>query len=152
MIINGRNKDRLDSALSHLKNAVAIQGDLSIESERLRIASELTKGYPDVNVIVNNAGEAYTYSLATNGNAYANALKEINTNYLAIIHFTELMLPHLMQKSQSAVVNVTSIVGLIPSAGVPTYSASKSALHFYTQSLRASLVNTNVKVFSDPQM
>lgn len=147
VIINGRNEDRLAEALKQLKNASAIQGDLSIESERIRIAHELKEHHGDINVIINNAGEAYTYSLATGGSAYSNASREINTNYVAIIHFTELMLPHLMSRDQSAIINVTSIVGLVPAAGVPTYSASKSALHFYTQSLRASLSKTQVKVF-----
>lgn len=147
VIINGRNMDRLNQALKQLTNASAIQGDLSIESERIRIASELKENHGSVNIIVNNAGEAYAYSLAAPGNTYVNASKEINTNYLAVIHFTELMLPHLLGKDQAAVVNVTSIVGLVPAAGVATYSASKSALHFYTQSLRSSLSNTVVKVF-----
>lgn len=147
VIINGRNRERLDAALKQLKNASAIQGDLSIESERVRIAGELTKNFPDVNIIVNNAGEAYTYSLATGGNAFANASKEINTNYLSVIHFTELMLPHLIGKEQAAIVNVTSIVAFVPGAVVPTYSSSKSALRSYTQSLRTSLSDTSVRVF-----
>jgi len=147
VIINGRNKDRLDEALKQLKNAWAIQGDLSVESDRVRIAEELKRNHGDINVIVNNAGAAYVYSLATGGSAYENARREITTNYLAIIHFTEMMLPHLLEKNQSAIVNVTSIVGLVPSAGIPTYSASKSALRAYTQSLRSSLSDTGVKVF-----
>lgn len=147
VIINGRNQARLDEALKQLKNASAIQGDLSLESERVRIAGELKAKHGDVNVIVNNAGDAYLYSLGKSNQDYANASKEINTNYLAIIHFTELMLPHLIKKDSAAVVNVSSIVGLITSANLPTYSASKAALHFYTQSIRASLSDTKVKVF-----
>lgn len=147
VIINGRNQARLDEALKQLKNASAIQGDLSVESERVRIAGELKAKHGDVNVIINNAGEAYLYSLGKDSQDYAHASKEINTNYLAIIHFTELMLPHLIKKDSAAVVNVSSIVGLITSANLPTYSASKAALHFYTQSIRASLSDTSVKVF-----
>src|ERR1041385_7900592 len=142
VIINGRNRDRLDKALAQFKNASAIQGDLSIERERIRIADELKNNYDDVNIIVNNAGEAYAYSLATGDNAFTNASREINTNYLAIIHFTELMLPHLIGKEQSAIINVTSIVAFVPVPGVATYAASKSALRSYTQSLRTSLSAT----------
>ncbi len=39
IIINGRNTERLENALKQLDNAVAIQGDLSIESDRIRIAN-----------------------------------------------------------------------------------------------------------------
>jgi len=57
-----------------------------------------------------------------------------------------LMLPVLKEKA-SAIVNVTSIVALLPMTHVATYAASKAALHFYTQSLRDSLSDTNVRVF-----
>lgn len=115
VIINGRNQERLDKALQQLDNAVAIQGDLSIESERISIAEELKQNHPEVNIIINNAGAAYAYSLnESDNNAYEYAANEINTNYIAIIHFTELLLPHLLQKKHSAIVNVTSIVGLLP--------------------------------------
>ncbi len=146
VIINGRNQERLDKALEQLENAVAIQGDLSIESERIRIANELIQNHPDLNIVINNAGEAYYYNLADNSNSYELAKKEINTNYLTIIHFTELLLPHLLQKD-SAVVNVTSIASLVSYAPVPTYAASKAALRSYTQSLRNALKETSVKIF-----
>lgn len=147
VIINGRNKERLENALKQLNNAIAIQGDLSVESERIRIANELKQNHSDLNVVINNAGEAYAYSLSESGSAFENAAKEINTNYIAIIHFTELLLPVLKEKANAAIVNVTSIVGLYPQGGLPTYSASKAALHAYTQLLRKSLSETNVNVF-----
>lgn len=146
VIINGRNQERLDKALEQLENAVGIQGDLSVESERIRIANELIQNHPDLNIVINNAGEAYYYNLADNTNSYELAKKEINTNYLTIIHFTELLLPHLLQKD-SAVVNVTSIASLVSYAPVPTYAASKAALRSYTQSLRNALKETSVKIF-----
>ncbi|SDF03075.1 SDR family oxidoreductase [Epilithonimonas hungarica] len=146
VIINGRNQERLDKALEQLENAIGIQGDLSIESERIRIANELIQNHPDLNIVINNAGEAYYYNLAGNTNSYELAKKEINTNYLTIIHFTELLLPHLLQKD-SAVVNITSIASLVSYAPVPTYAASKAALRSYTQSLRNALKETSVKIF-----
>ncbi|UQB67150.1 SDR family oxidoreductase [Epilithonimonas zeae] len=147
VIINGRNRERLDNALEQLENAVAIQGDLSIESERIRIANELIQNHPDVNIVINNAGEAYYYNLADNSNTYELAKKEINTNYLTIIHFTDLLLPHLLQKEDAALVNVTSIASLVSYAPIPTYAASKAALRSYTQSLRNALKATSVKIF-----
>ena len=147
VIINGRNQQRLDKARNSLPNAITVQGDLSSGRERVRIANTLIKDHPDVNVVINNAGEAYAYSLASTGEAYANAQGEINTNYLAVIHFTELLTATLLSKENAAIVNVTSIVGLIPGNAAPTYSSSKAALHFYTQSLRNALASTNLKVF-----
>lgn len=141
IIINGRNAERLKKALIFLPNAVDIQGDLSIENERIDIANQLKNNHPDLNIIINNAGEASVYTLDSGANAYINAQKEITTNYLAIIHFTELSLPLLLNKSESAIINISSIAALRPANILPTYGASKAALHSYTTSLRESMKN-----------
>ena len=119
-----------------MHNAVAIQGDLSIEADRIRIAEELKTKYPQTNIIINNAGLAFAYSLDDNSGAHAHAVQEMTTNYFSIIHFTELMLPHLLTKQHAAVVNISSIAALRSNKYIPTYAASKAALHSYTQSLR----------------
>lgn len=136
IIINGRNEERLQSALKQLDNAVALQGDLSIEADRIRIAKQLQENYPEVNIIINNAGSAFSYLLNETLNAHEKAAIEMNTNYLSVIHFTELLLPHLLQKAVAAVVNVSSIAVFGSHKLVPTYGATKAALHSYTVALR----------------
>lgn len=138
VIINGRSKERLENALKELDNAIAIQGDLSLEADRIRIAEDLKTNHPEVNIIINNAGAAFGYSLNATTNAHEKAAIEMNTNYLAIIHFTEMMLPHLLQKEAAAVVNVSSIAVYGSHKAIPTYGATKAALHSYTTALRAT--------------
>ena len=108
IIINGRNQERLDNALKELPGAVGIQGDFAVEADRIRVAEELKNNYPDVNVIINNAGAAFGYLLSEETNAFEKAQIEMNVNYFAIIHFNELMIPHLLQKNDAAVVNISS--------------------------------------------
>ncbi|MBE8724436.1 SDR family oxidoreductase [Flavobacterium hungaricum] len=138
IIINGRSEERLQNALKQLDHAIAIQGDLSVEADRIRIAKQLKEDYPEVNVIINNAGAAYAYLLSETLNAHEKAAIEMNTNYLSVIHFTELLLPHLMQKTEAAVVNVSSIAVFGSHKFLPTYGATKAALHSYTTALRAT--------------
>jgi len=80
IIINGRSEERLQNALKELDNAVAIQGDLSVEADRIRIADELIRKYPDLNIIVNNAGAAFGYLLSETKNAHEKALIEMMTH------------------------------------------------------------------------
>lgn len=144
VIINGRSAERLQKALSELDNAVAIQGDLSLEADRVRIAHELADQYPDVNIVVNNAGAAFMNNLGDSANnAAEKAYQEINTNYLSIIHFISLMLPRLLKQEDAAIVNITSIAVFRGNKYLPTYSASKAALHSYTQGLRDTFADNN---------
>ena len=137
IIINGRSEARLQSALRELDNAVAIQGDLSVKADRVRIAADLKTNYPEVNIIINNAGAAFMNDLSDiHNNAADKAEQEIITNYISVIDFNALLLPLLLQQEEAAIVNITSIAAFRSNKYLPTYSASKAALHSYTQGLR----------------
>ncbi len=148
VIINGRNEKRLQNALNELANAAAIQGDLSVEADRLCIAAQLKEQHPELNIIINNAAEGFTYLLNQATDAHEKAAIEMNTNYISIIHFTALMMPHLLTKAEAAIINVTSIAVFRSSKYVPTYGASKAALHSYILALRQTYEeNRNVQVY-----
>lgn len=137
IIINGRSEERLRKALKELNNAVAIKGDLSVKADRLKIAEELKTKHPELNIIINNAGAAFMNDLSdVNNNSAEKAFEEINTNYISVIAFTALTLPLLLQQEDAAIVNVSSIAVFRSNKYLPTYSASKAALHSYTQGLR----------------
>ena len=148
IIINGRSEERLQNALKELDNAVAIQGDLSVEADRLHIAAQLKEQHPGVNIIINNAAEGFTYLLNQVTNAHKKATIEMDTNYISVIHFTELLLPHLLTRKEAAIINVTSIAVFGSSKYVPTYGATKAALHSYILALRQTYEeNKNVQVY-----
>ena len=99
-------------------------------------------------MIINNAGAAFGYLLSETTNAHKKAEIEMNTNYLAIIHFTELMLPHLLTKDVAAIVNVSSLAVFGSHKFLPTYGATKAALHSYTVALRMTYEDTkNLQVY-----
>jgi uncharacterized oxidoreductase len=62
------------------------------------------------------------------------------------IRLTAALLPHLRQQSAATIMTVTSGLAFIPLAGFPTYCATKSALHAYTESLRYQLKDSTVEV------
>jgi uncharacterized oxidoreductase len=147
VIITGRNKERLEQAAAKLKNVTAIACDVSNKEDVQQLVKRLNSDFPALNLVINNAGRAILYNLADeNANGFEKAEDEMLTNYLSVIRLNELLLPQLKKQTDAAIVNVSSVVAFVPGA-LPTYSASKAALHSYTQSLRIALAQSPVKVF-----
>ncbi|PZU25359.1 MAG: short-chain dehydrogenase [Chryseobacterium sp.] len=148
IIIVGRTKEKLDEAAKDLENVFTVQADITNEADIDRLYEEVKTTFGGINILINNAGNAYVYNLADAGDIYSKALAEFTTNYFAPIRLTDKFLPILKEQKEAAIVNVSSIVGLVPGSHVPTYSDSKAALHSHTRLLRYELAkNTGVKVF-----
>lgn len=147
VIITGRDAARLQQAAAQLPGVIPIISDVADEAQVNQLAEILRTQYSALNIVVNNAGYAAVASLAPGNDNWKEAQAEMHTNYVSVIRLTEKLLPQLVQQPEAAVVNVTSITAYAPGLSIPTYSASKAALHSYTQTLRLALRDTPVKVF-----
>lgn len=147
VIITGRDAERLGNAAAKLNNVTPIVFDVTKEADVNALVSRLHKDFPTLNIVINNAGHSLLYKMDSDPQAFEKASEEIHTNYLSIVRLTEKLLPILQAQKESAVVNVSSIVSFAPTVQLAGYSASKAALHSYTQTLRLALAATSVKVF-----
>ncbi|MBO2010088.1 SDR family oxidoreductase [Hymenobacter negativus] len=146
VIIVGRNEAKLRAAAGQLPGVSIIAADINNTADVARLVQQVQADFSDLSVLINNAGQASAYQLTAGADAFSKASAEIATNYLAMIQLTELLLPVLSAQPEAAIVNVSSIVAYAPSSAVPTYSASKAAVHSYTQALRHTLKSTSVRV------
>lgn len=149
LILTGRNQERLEKAAATLQNAVAIPVDVSKADDVAALVERVTAEFPGLNMVINNAAAANIYPLLSDASDMLDVIShEINTNYLSVIRLNQLLLPLLQAQAAAAIVNVTSVVAYVPGS-LATYSASKAALHSYTESLRWELSGKHpqVKVF-----
>lgn len=131
-----------------LPNTTAISCDITNEQDVKNLVAQVSEEYPELSVLINNAGRAFAYTHDENAGAFEKSTEEFATNYFSLIRLTEGFLPLLKAQAEAAIINVTSIVAFTPSANLPSYSDSKAAVRSYTLSLRYSLAkNTSVKVF-----
>lgn len=148
IIVVGRTPDKLKKAAASLANTTAISCDINSEADVDRLVNEIAGSYPDLSILINNAGKAFVYTHSETAGAVEKAKQEMETNYFSLMRLTEKLLPILKRQPEAAVVNVTSIVAFSPVAVIPSYSDSKAAVHSYTLSLRHTLAqDTNIKVF-----
>jgi short-subunit dehydrogenase involved in D-alanine esterification of teichoic acids len=59
---------------------------------------------------------------------------------------TYAFVPHLVTRDDATIVNVTSALAFVPFPVTPTYSATKAALHSFSEGLRVQLAGTPVQV------
>ncbi|WP_301170114.1 SDR family oxidoreductase [Brevibacillus nitrificans] len=148
VIVTGRREHVLQQAKEKFPTLITHVRDLNDVSERVALFDWITSNYPDVNVLVNNAGIQQRFHVlkadARDNWHYFN--NEITTNIEAPIHLSMLFTPYFATKKEAAIINVTSGLAFTPAAIAPIYSATKAALHSFTMSLRHQLSDTSVKV------
>ena len=150
VIITGRNQEKLDAAKKLYPQLTAIQSDAANADEALLLFDKV-KAMGGIDILYNNAGVGVPpLNLGlTNEKHLEGAIYEMDVNYFGIIRLNNLFLDMLKSRKESAIINTTSLLSYVPSLLEATYSASKTALAFYTKSLREHLkiVNSEVKVF-----
>lgn len=144
VIITGRNPERLAAAAQQIPGLTTIVSDISNGQDVAKLVAILQQDFPELNMVINNAGKAYAYELSATDNIADKATDEMVTNYFSVIRLTEQLLPLLRQQAEAAIVNVTSIVAFAPGLRIATYAASKAALHSFTQSLRHAVAPLHV--------
>jgi uncharacterized oxidoreductase len=150
VIITGRNQEKLDVAKKAYPGITAIKSDVANESDARSLYNKV-KELGGIDILYNNAGVVsppLNLGLA-NDKHLEGATYEMNVNYLGVIQLNNIFMEMLKSRKEGAIINTTSILSLVPSMIEPTYSATKVALHFYTESLRKHLqfLKSNLKVF-----
>jgi uncharacterized oxidoreductase len=146
VIIAGRGQKTLDETTAANPGMKSVTLDVSDPKSIQSFAAQVTKDYPSLNVLINNAGMMQPENLLEKPNDSSTGEKTITTNLLGPIRLTAALLPSLRKQPRATIMNVSSGLAFVPFAMTPTYCATKAAIHSYTQSLRYQLKATKVEV------
>lgn len=145
IIAVGRNEIRLQE-LTNLDNRItSFKCDISSQPELDRLVSFIKEEHKDLNVLINNAGIQYDQTLLDESYTLQEVENEINTNFVAPVKLISSLIPVLQKNSNSAIVNVSSGLAIVPKARSAVYCGTKAAIHIFSKSLRYQL--DKVKVF-----
>ncbi|SDC85381.1 uncharacterized oxidoreductase [Terribacillus halophilus] len=148
VIVCGRRETKLQEAKEKHPELITHVADVSSEADRANLFDWVLTNYPEVNILVNNAGIQQRYNIleanAKDDWSYFN--QEIIANMEAPMHLVMLFAPYFAKKETAAIINVTSGLGFTPMAIAPIYSATKAAMHSFTVSIRHQLSDTSVQV------
>ena len=123
--------------------------DVTEENQREGLRDWAVERFPDLNILMNNAGIQHLTDL-TKPVDLKNVRLEIETNVVAPIHLTSLFAAHLAERPAAAFINISSGLAFTPRADRPVYCATKAAVHSLTLALRRQLRLGRVSTPSPP--
>lgn len=150
VIVTGRNQAKLAAVKQAYPAITTIQNDVANPADAVALFEQVKK-LGGIDILYHNAGVGVpplNLGMASDRHLQG-AAYEMEVNYLGVIRLTNVFINMLKSRPESAIITTTSLLSLVPSIVEATYSASKTALAFYTQSLRTHLqiIGSSVKVF-----
>lgn len=146
VIITGRRRSALAETAAANPGMAFATLDVADPVAIRAFAAEVVKDHPALNVVINNAGVMKVENLLAEPFDLDTVEETIAINLLGPIRLTAALLPHLRTRSAATVMTVSSGLAFIPLAATPTYSATKAAIHSWSESLRHQLAGTSIEV------
>jgi len=112
--------------------------DVSDRAAMGTYAAAVAEQFGTVNMVVNNAGVTVTGDFEDM--EYTDFDWIVGVNFLGVVNGTKEFLPHLIASGDGAVVNISSLFGLISMPGQTAYNATKYAVRGFTEALREEML------------
>jgi short-subunit dehydrogenase len=121
--------------------------DVSSNQAVLAFADEVQQNIGPADVVINNAGVGHG-KMSVEDTPFLDMEWIMGINFWGMVYGSKAFLPQLKKETPTALVNVSSIAGLIPVGNQASYSASKFAIRAVTEGLMMELKNTSIQVHS----
>lgn len=146
VIVTGRRQELLDEMSAARPGLVGLALDVDDPASLARLKSTLQAQFPDLNVVIANAGISRTEDMTRDDWTADDAEAIVQTNILGVVRVAAAVLPLLKGKADAAFLATSSALAFVPRADFPTYCASKAFLHSWLQSLRHQMRNAPIEV------
>ena len=145
VIVTGRRQAVLDQVKAKHPKLHPIQSDVADPAQIAALAARVKSDFPKLDVLMNNAGIMFHKNLKVPTTDLAGLMAEMNVNIGGVISTTSAFID-ILRANKGTVINTSSMLAFVPLPSAPIYSATKAAIHSYTQSLRFQLEETGVEV------
>ena len=127
-------------------SCTALNLDLREEKNISTLLETTLKNFSKVDLLFNNAGVVAPSSFLNLSEKDWDWCNDINFN--ALVKLTRIFLPHLMKNEESALINTSSIFGIITTPNNTVYHSSKFAVRGFTESLAMELKDEKIQIHS----
>jgi short-subunit dehydrogenase involved in D-alanine esterification of teichoic acids len=141
VIVTGRREERLKEFITKNSSSSYFTVDITKLSSLPDFAFKVLRENQNIDCVVLNSGIQRSHDFSKPETVDLNVVEqELTTNYTSYLHLVTAFLPHLQKQSNpTALIFVSSGLGLVPAPRVLNYSATKAALHSFVLCLREQL-------------
>ena len=143
VIVGGRRADLLGERAA--EGFATVEVDVTDSGSVDRARDTILREHPGLDTVVTMSGVMIPEDLRDPAH-FSAAQTTVDVNLLGTIRVIDAFTPHLTGRGAGTIITVTSGIGFLPFPVMPTYAASKAAVHAYSEALRAQLAGTGVEV------
>ena len=147
LVLADLNESGLHETVSLLNREITAsvhRVDVGVREQVYQLAEYVDRERGGADLVINNAGVSTNVSIEDVEYDYFESLFQIN--FWGVVYGTKAFLPQLRRKAAGHIVNLASVDAFSAPPGRGPYAASKAAIHGFTETLAAELLDTNIGV------
>ena len=139
-----KNREKAQTLCEEIGNAQAFRCDISSFASVEKLYTDVMNTFGRIDLVVNNAGAAYTGLLQYMTGAEIDSL--IATDLTGVIYSTRFAAAEMVKKHSGNIINISSVWGVAGASCEAVYSAAKGGVIAFTKAMAKELAPSGIRV------
>jgi short-subunit dehydrogenase len=152
VLLLARTKDKLDEVKAEIEaeggKASVFPCDLNDMESIDAVSKEILASVDHIDILINNAGRSIRRAVHESIDRFHDFERTMQLNYFGAVRLVLNILPHMMQRKDGQIINISSIGVLANATRFSAYVASKAALDAFSRCLSAEVHSHKIAITS----
>src|SRR5215210_2433344 len=142
--IRGRGNESEHSGVAPLRSVMFLDLDVTSDESVSVAVGRVIERFGRLDVLVNNAGTGAAG--AAEESSVAQDQRVFDINFFGLVRVTKAVLPHMRAAGNGRIINISSVLGLVPAPYMASYGATKHAIEGYSESVDHEVREYGIRV------
>ncbi|MFD2012739.1 SDR family NAD(P)-dependent oxidoreductase [Acinetobacter vivianii] len=151
VLLLARTKEKLDEVKAEIEaegGKASVPCDLNEMESIDAVSKEILAAVDHIDILVNNAGRSIRRAVHESVDRFHDFERTMQLNYFGAVRLVLNILPHMMQRKDGQIINISSIGVLANATRFSAYVASKAALDAFSRCLSAEVHSHKIAITS----